>query len=446
MTKPTSLRALSLLLVALGCSRSSSTPPQVPTAEVKRQTIAVTASADGVVEPIRKVEVKSKASGEVISMNADTGDLVTEGQVLLKLLPRDAQNIYDQAAADLDSARARAENARIQLERTRKLAQDGLVPSTELEAAQLQATTARSDVVRTQKALDTAAERLAETTVRSPITGTVIARSVEVGQVISSAVSQVSGGSLLMTLADLDEVQVRSLVDEVDIGRIRAGLPVSIKVEAYPDHPFNGTVLKIEPQAVVQQNVTMFPVLTRIDNRENLLKPGMNAEVEILIERHENVLAVPNEAVKARDEALLVARYLGVSTGAERSAQGGGEPGGRRGERRAPRGAGEAAPAAAAALETTRGGERRGARDGRVVFVARQDEQGFAMVAVEIGLRNWEVSEVTSGLAEGDRVALAPSANQLRTSADFRERMQRMRSLPGQNQGGGGGAQRPRGN
>src|SRR4029453_14820737 len=328
MTKPHSIRAGFLLvsLVAAGCGRRSANTPQIPTVEVPRQTVAVTASADGVVEPIRKVEVKSKASGEVVSMSADTGDIVQEGQVLLKLLPRDAQNAYDQAAADLESAKAKADNARVQLERARNLAKDGLVPSTDLESAQLLATTARSDVVRAQKALDTAAERLSETTVRSPISGTVIGRSVEVGQVISSAVSQVSGGTLLMTMADLGEVQVRSLVDEVDIGRIRAGLPVSTKVEAYPDHPFTGTVLKIEPQAVVQQNVTMFPVLTRIDNREGLLKPGMNAEVEISIERHENVLAVPNEAIKSREEAMLVARYLGVDTGAA-----GGEAG--RGER-----------------------------------------------------------------------------------------------------------------
>jgi HlyD family secretion protein len=431
MTKRHSIPVLPLL-VTLACGRGASTPPQVQVVEVRRQTIAVTASADGVVEPIRKVEVKSKASGEVTSLDADTGDLVTAGQVLLQLLPRDAQNAYDQAAADLQSAKARSDNARVQLERARRLAADGLVPSTDLESAQLQATTTRSDVVRTQKALDTAAERLSETTVRSPITGTVIARSVEVGQVISSAVSQVSGGTLLLTLADLGEVQVRSLVDEVDIGRISAGLPVSIQVEAYPDHPFQGTVLKIEPQAVVQQNVTMFPVLTRIDNRENLLKPGMNAEVEIAIERHENVLAVPNEAIKSRDEAMLVARYLGVDTGSE---AGGGsgrrwQGGGTRGQR--PDGASaEAAPLAA-------GPGRAAGRDGRVVFVASgsREKPSYVMKPVEIGLRNWELTEVTSGLQEGDRVALAPSGNQIRQSADFRDRMQRMRGLPGQTQGG----------
>lgn len=448
MPKSHSIRAVLLLLslAVVACGRRSSSIPQIPTVEARRQTVAVTASADGVVEPIVKVEVKSKASGEVTSMNADTGDVVKEGQVLLQLLPRDAQNTYDQAAADLESAKARADNARIQLERTRNLAKDGLVPSTDLESAQLQATTARSDVVRTQKALDTASERLSETTVRSPISGTVIARSVEVGQVISSAVSQVSGGTLLMTLADLNEVQVRSLVDEVDIGRIRAGLPVSIKVEAYPEHPFSGTVLKIEPQAVVQQNVTMFPVLTRIDNRENLLKPGMNAEVEISIERHENVLAVPNEAIKSREEAMLVARYLGVDVG--------GQPG--QGERWSRRQGSESGTAMAATQRPdspprpsggppesgTTGGRASGA--GKVVFLVKPgDKPGYTLAPVETGLRNWEVTEVTSGLQEGDRVALAPSGAQLRQSADFRERMQRMRGLPGQNQGG---QQRPRGN
>jgi HlyD family secretion protein len=452
MPKPHSIRAAFLFLsfAALACGRRSSNTPQIPTVDVRRQTVAVTASADGVVEPIVKVEVKSKASGEVTSMNADTGDVVKEGQVLLQLLPRDAQNTYDQAAADLESAKARADNARIQLERTRNLAKDGLVPSTDLESAQLQATTARSDVVRTQKALDTAAERLSETTVRSPISGTVIGRNIEVGQVISSAVSQVSGGTLLMTLADLNEVQVRSLVDEVDIGRIRAGLPVSIKVQAYPDHPFSGTVLKIEPQAVVQQNVTMFPVLTRIDNRESLLKPGMNAEVEISIESHENVLAVPNEAIKSREEAMLVARYLGVDTGAGASGQS---------ERWSRRQGSDSSGTAMAATQRPESppassgpraggpagsGTGAGGGGGKVVFLVKPgNKPGYTLAPVETGLRNWEVTEVTSGLQEGDRVALAPSGAQLRQSADFRERMQRMRGLPGQNQGG---QQRPRGN
>jgi HlyD family secretion protein len=442
---------------AVACARAGQRAPQVEWVEVRPQTIEVTAAADGVVEPIRTVEVKAKSSGEIVEMRAETGDLVAEGQVLLQLLPRDAQNAYEQARAELDSARARSANARLQLERARQLHGEGMISAVELEAADLAATTARSDVVRTQKALDNAAERLAETTVRSPIAGTVIGRSVEVGQVIGSAVSQVGGGSLLFTLADLDEVQVRSLVDEVDIGRLRAGLPVTIQVEAYPERAFEGEILKIEPQAVVEQNVTMFPVLTRIDNREGLLKPGMNAEVEVGIARREGVLAVPNEAVKTPEEARQLAALLGLevepAAGPRRAAGAGGESASaRRGRDRAGRGSPAAGPAgtdggespAGAAGGASRGGQPGtvgGARGGgsRVVFVKRGERT--EAVVVETGLRNWEMTEIVSGLAAGDRVALLPSAAQLRQSAEFRERFQRSRGLPGM----GGGQQRPRG-
>jgi HlyD family secretion protein len=402
------------LLVAVACADRGRASSQLPVVEARPQTIELTAAADGVVEPVRSVEVKSKSSGEIIAIHADTGDLVEEGQVLLQLLPRDAQNLYDQAAADLEAAQARYDNARVQLERARRLHAEGLLPPSDLEAAELASTGARTEVVRAQKNLDNAAERLAETTVRSPISGTVIAKSVEVGQVIASAVSQVSGGTLLFTLADLDEVQVRSLVDEVDVGRLRAGLEVEIRVEAYPERRFHGQLLKIEPQAVVEQNVTMFPVLTRIANREGLLKPGMNAEVEILIERREDVLALPNEAVKRPPEALAVAQLLGIAV--PESAPADARPGG--GPRAGRPAAGGRPPA--------------GEPDRRMVFTVTA--AGYELRPVRVGLRNWEVTEILSGLEPGDRVALVPSAAQLRQSQEFRDRVQRMRGLPGQSQ------------
>ncbi|MDX1996950.1 MAG: efflux RND transporter periplasmic adaptor subunit, partial [Thermoanaerobaculia bacterium] len=293
---------------------------------------------------------------------------------------------------------------------------------------ELAVTTAKSELVRAQKVLDNAAERLSETTVRSPISGTVIAKSVEVGQVVSSAVSQVSGGTLLLTLADLNEVQVRSLVDEVDIGKLRPGMTVTLRVEAFADRRFEGTIQKIEPQAVVEQNVTMFPVITRIDNREGLLKPGMNAEMTVMIERREQTLHVPNEAVKGLEEAFQVAALMGLG--------GGGEGGGA--ERGGPRGpGGEGRPGG--------GGPPSGGADRRVVFV-QKDDGSFERTMVEVGLRNWETTEILSGLAEGQKVALLPSASQLRQSAEFRERMQRMRAMPGMGGGSGSssGGGRPR--
>ena len=119
----------------------------------------------------------------------------------------------------------------------------------------------------------------------APITGTIIEKTVERGQVISSPTSDVGGGTVLLKMADLNLVQVRTLVDETDIGKIQAGQRATVTVDAYPNRPFEGTVLKIEPQAETEQNVTMFPVLVRIENRNGLLRPGMNAEVEIHVGR-----------------------------------------------------------------------------------------------------------------------------------------------------------------
>ncbi len=419
----------SVLAGQVACSKKSDTgTPNVSTTLVQRGPIEVTASADGVVEPVRKVEVKSKASGEITALTADTGDAVSAGQVLVQLLPRDAQNSHDQASADLDSAQARLQNAEAQLKRQRRLFADGLISASELELDELAVTTAKSELVRAQKVLDNAAERLSETTVRSPIDGIVIAKSVEVGQVVSSAVSQVSGGTLLLTLADLNEVQVRSLVDEVDIGKIRPGMAVTIRVEAYSDRRFEGVIQKIEPQAVVQQNVTMFPVITRIDNREGLLKPGMNAEMTVMIERRPDALQLPNEAIKSVEEAFQVAALLGLGGG-------GGE-----GATRPERNGGGDRPAATAS------GARNGDGERRVVFVQKEDGS-FEQTLVAVGLRNWESTEITSGLTEGQKVAMLPSASQLRQSAEFRERMQRMRSMPGMGGGSGsssGGTTRPR--
>ena len=147
-----------------------------------------------------------------------------------------------------------------------------------------------------------------------PITGTIIAKTVERGTVIASATANVSGGTTLLQMADLNLVQVRTLVDETDIGKVQPGQLATITVDAYPNRPFEGTVLKIEPQAQTEQNVTVFPVLVRIQNREGLLRPGMNTEVEIHVGNREGVPAVPNAALRTQRDVASAAQVLGLST------------------------------------------------------------------------------------------------------------------------------------
>jgi multidrug efflux pump subunit AcrA (membrane-fusion protein) len=162
-------------------------------------------------------------------------------------------------------------------------------------------------------ALENAQIQLEDVDVRAPVTGTIIEKDVERGQVIASAISNVSGGTVLMRMANLDLVQVYTLVDETDIGKIQPGQRATITVDAYPNRPFEGTVLKIEPRDTVSQNVTMFPVRVRIDNRQGLLKPGMNTEVEVHIGEAQSVVAVPNAALRTQKDVASAAQVLGLS-------------------------------------------------------------------------------------------------------------------------------------
>ncbi len=299
--------------VASACGRGeASEAPSIQTEGVARSTMRITAEATGQVEPIRQVEVKSKASGEILRLSADVGDNVGPGTLLAEVDPRDVRNSHDQAVADLEVAQARVDISQAQLERSNELLEGGVISQQEWESSRLEYANARAALVKAETNLELAELRLSDVTIRAPITGTILTRNVEEGTVIQSASSNVSGGTTLFIMANLEELQVRTLVDETDVGQIRAGLTASVQVEAYPGQVFHGEVEKVEPQAVTQQNVVMFPVIVRLDNREGFLKPGMNAEVEMLLVERPNVLMVPNNAVVLPQEMAPAAAVLGL--------------------------------------------------------------------------------------------------------------------------------------
>jgi HlyD family secretion protein len=297
--------------VACNSKKASSVP--IPTAAVDRRDIIVDASATGAVEPINVVEVKSKASGQITQMPVETGTLVKPGDLIVQLDTRDVKNQYDQSLADVRAAEAKLQVSEAQKKRSDDLFQGRIITAQEHETAALDYANAQASVVRARTNLDLAQQRLEDATVRAPISGTVIEKTVSLGQVITSGTSSFGGGTTLIKMADLNQVRVRALVTEADIGSIQSGMGATVTVDAYPDRPFRGSVEKIEPQAVVQQSVTMFPVLITISNLEGLLKPGMNGEVSILIERRDNVLAVPNDAIRNLREAATAATALGLN-------------------------------------------------------------------------------------------------------------------------------------
>lgn len=277
------------------------------------RTIDISVEAAGVIEPETTIEVKSKASGEILLLNAETGDKVNEGVLLVQIDKRTPGNLVDQSLADLVAAKARRKIATSQLDRTKNLLDKGIVTDTEYETAELELANAQASVISKQVELENARISLEDTDVKAPISGIIIEKNVERGQVISSPTRDVGGGTVLLKMADLNTVQVRTRVDETDIGKVEPGMQATVKVSAYPNQPFTGEVLKIEPQATVDQNVTMFPVLIRLENPKGLLRPGMNADVEINIAHAENVLAVPTMALRTDRDLATTASVIGIS-------------------------------------------------------------------------------------------------------------------------------------
>jgi len=464
-----------------GCGEETEAPvyQMVP---VSTRDITVSASAAGTIEPILTVDIKSKASGELLEVRVDVGDVVEPGQLLVKVDPRVPSNALRQAQADLDVAKASVKNAEAQLERAEELYKTQSITETEYEDAVLSSANARAQLIRAERNVEDTQIAFDDTDVRAPSRGVIIQKNVEVGTVIQSATSNVGGGAVLFQMANLDTVQVRTLVDETDIGKIKPGMDVTITVEAYPNRPFRGRVLKIEPQALVQQNVTMFPVLVRIANENDMLKPGMNAEVEVHIGERQGVVAVPAAALRTDQDVASAAMVLGmdpeavmeqVSEARQAASQPGEAPATANGDgpkvetvsmmgREVPVPEGYTADQVRAVFRKMRegggpqaldAGERAmlqkmrdaGGGSGRrqqqaddaalfggnyIVFAMRNGEP--TPVPIRTGLTDLDYSEVVSGLTAQDTVLVLPSASLIASQQEFQERVaRRAGGIPG---------------
>jgi HlyD family secretion protein len=398
-------------LSAVACSRNKEPKLTIPVVRVERQTIVVDAEATGVVEPINVIEVKSKSSGQIVAMPVETGTFVKTGDLIAQLDTRDTRNSYAQAKADLDAAVIKLQVSRQARQRADQLFKDRIITSQEHEAAQVDYANSQATVLRNRAALDIRAQGLEEATVRAPVGGTVIEKPVAIGQVIASGTGTFGGGTTIIKMADLTKVRVRTLVNETDIGKVRQGLAATVTVDAFPDRPFQGIVEKIEPQAVVEQSVTMFPVLVSIDNQAGLLMPGMNGEVSITIERKENVVAVPNDAVRSPNEVVQVAQMLGLNADSVR-AQLQRARGGRSGTRLA---------SAQGAQGTDGGngtdGNRAASQDGRGGAQTGQGGQGGQ------GAGRANLPEVTDKQCEEVTATLAKHPEVQKQIADLRQKM-----------------------
>ena len=415
---------------------------------VTQRDIVVTANAAGVIEPVSTVEVKSQASGEITEINANEGDQVSRDELLVRVDPRLPKNAVDQARADSVVAQASLDNANASLKRSEMLFDAKAITEVDLEAARLAQAQAAAALERAQTTLEDANIALEQTKVRAPSDGIILSRTVEIGTVIAAASRDVGGGAVLMTMANLDTVQVRALVDETDIGLISADMPVTLTVAAFPNRRFDGRVLRVGAEAVLQQNVTMFPVIIRIRNQGGVLKPGMNAEVEVHVQELHNVVAVPNSALRNASELAVAADALGVpldSLGlsadeSKRAAARGADARDQDARGGAGRGGGDFGLGGFGGGFGGGGGGGGGGRGGRGGQGARSAQSAtfggnylvltrrgglFHAVRVRTGVTDYDYSAVVSGLALGDTVVILPTAGLLEDQSQREQAIQR---------------------
>jgi len=243
------------------------------------------------------------------------GTGIKKGEVVVKLDPETEQARAKQAEAALLGAKARLERARIaqrdftvKLGRQKKLFEDGIISRQELEDSEIafqkagtEVSIAEADLMHSSEALKEARERLADTSIRAPFTGTILKKFVDRGQVISSTISSASEGTQIFSMANLDKMFVTAGVDEVDIASIRPGQAAAVTVDALPEKLFEAVVERVAPQGRTERTVTVFDVVVKVvDMDKALLMPGMTADVKILTEIRKGALLVPREAVKSK--------------------------------------------------------------------------------------------------------------------------------------------------
>jgi HlyD family secretion protein len=341
-------------------------------AKVDKGDLAKSVVATGKIEPITKVEIKSKASGIVKKWNIDAGQTVKAGTVLVELDKVEIEAQVRQAKAQLEAAEASERAATADYERAKvdaispdipmlkraydralSMAKDGVVSQSQLDDAQkayelainkqqvaqaqlgvlkAKEKQAHAQVAQASATLSQLQEQYTYYTIVAPIDGIILSRDVEIGMAVSSILVMGSTATLVMTEGDTSEVYVKGKVDESDIGKVYLGQPARIKVESFKDKSFTGKVTKISPMGVEKDNVTTFEVRVSITNPGGELKAAMTANAEIILDEHKNVLRVPEGAIlydkdkkasveipdpSAKDGKKKVAVKIGISNGAK---------------------------------------------------------------------------------------------------------------------------------
>jgi HlyD family secretion protein len=289
--------------------------PIYRTATIQRGSVKPTVSATGTLSAVKTIQVGTQVSGQVAAIYVDYNQHVRKGQLLATIDPALQNQAVDEAQAQLERALATMEQAEGDYARTKQLFEWKIVTASEFSAVQANFSVQKATVKSAQIALERARQNLAYTKIYAPIDGVIVERNVDVGQTVAA---NFSTPQLFLIANDLSDMQILALVDESDIGAIKPGQPVEFTVQAYPNQTFAGTVQQVRLQSKTQDNVVNYTVVVGVKNTTGKLLPGMTATAQFLTGLAENVLVVPNAALRVRPTPTMLAqaqRAIGTNDG-----------------------------------------------------------------------------------------------------------------------------------
>lgn len=449
-----------LLLAAAGAGTwyylrgNAEKPPEYITAPIARADVTQAVTATGALQPVKTVEVGSQISGIIEQVLVDYNTVVKQGQVVAQIDPATYQSRLRSAQAELENAEANYKLVKVNADRTELLNKNGLVPQSDLDQAEAQLAQAEAQVQIRTAAVESAKVDLSRCTIYAPIDGVILSRQVDAGKTVAASLNT----PVLFTIAnDLTKMQIVAAIAEADIGNIEVGQNATFTVDAFPNRQFRGRVALIRNSPITVQNVVTYETLIDVRNDDQKLRPGMTANVSVIIGQRLNVLRISNTALRVRlpEVAAPVAPANGAAAGGAPTtaatalkplpdgqrrtylAKGGWTPGsGRPTEEQLER-AREAAKADGfewPAFGGARGGERArnpNAPITRVVYrlVGKGEKAHPEAVNVKLGLSDGSYTEVLEGLSEGDPVITSvvassstsgqPSANPFRGGRRF---------------------------
>jgi len=278
--------------------------PVYRTATIQRGNVKPTVSATGTLSAVKTIQVGTQVSGQVAAIFADYNQHVRKGQLLASIDPALQNQAVAEAQAQLERTLATMEQAEGDYARNKQLFEWKIITASEFSAAQSNFSVQQANVKSARIALERARQNLAYTKIYAPIDGVIVERNVDVGQTVAA---NFSTPQLFLIANDLSDMQILALVDESDIGAIRTGLPVEFTVQAYPNENFSGTVQQVRLQSKSQDNVVNYTAVVGVKNTTGKLLPGMTATVQFLTGDAQNVLIVPNSALRVKPTPAMFA-------------------------------------------------------------------------------------------------------------------------------------------